>query len=42
MLAYLFDPADAELAAELAAIRDSRVQPGPGDGRPGWPSSASR
>ena len=25
MLAYLFDPADAELAAELAAIRDSRV-----------------
>ena len=25
MLAYLFDPADAELAAELTAIRDSRV-----------------
>ena len=25
MLAYLFDPANAELAAELAAIRDSRV-----------------
>ena len=25
MLAYLFDPANAELATELAAIRDSRV-----------------
>ncbi|HEU5418340.1 MAG TPA: PHP domain-containing protein [Streptosporangiaceae bacterium] len=25
VLAYLFDPADAELAAEMAAIRDSRV-----------------